>query len=322
MTDQAASYRRILKSSSIIGGASVANILISLARTKVLAILLGPVGIGLVSLFRALLTTGTTVATFGLDIVGTRQIAEADAQQNERALAVARRAIFWSTVVLACAGALVMWGFRRLIAQRVLGSAADSAIVGWLALGVALSVGGVSFGALIQGMRRIGDIARVTIYSAIVNTVVGILVIWRWGNPAIVYYVLITPLATFFLGWWYVSRLPKVPAQAISLAEMRAQWKMLFVIGLPFMGGALATALVQLWIRVDVTNVLGAAALGQFQASWNITTQYLTLALGAMGADYYPRLTGVVHDRPAATRARQSSRPRSPCCSAPPSSLP
>ncbi len=68
------------------------------------------------------------------------------------------------------------------------------------------------------------------------------------------------------------------------------------------MGGALATALVQLWIRVDVTNVLGAAALGQFQASWNITTQYLTLALGAMGADYYPRLTGVVHDRPAATR--------------------
>lgn len=302
MNDQAASYRRILKSSSIIGGASVANILISLGRTKVLAVLLGPAGIGLVSLYRALLTTGTTMATFGLDIVGTRQIAEADAERNDRALAVARRAIFFSTVALACLGGLVMWIFRAFIARRVLGSVADAHVVGWLALGVALSVGAASMAALIQGMRHIGDIARVTIYGAIANTVFGILLVWRWGAPAIVFYVLVNPIANFLFGWWYVARLPKPSAHVIPLGEMTAQWKMLFVVGLPFMGGALATALIQLWIRVDVARVLGAHALGQFQASWTITTQYITLVLGAMAADYYPRLTGVIKDSAAATR--------------------
>ena len=54
MTEQLASYRRILKSSSIIGGSSVINILIGLLRTKVLAILIGPSGVGLVSLYTSL----------------------------------------------------------------------------------------------------------------------------------------------------------------------------------------------------------------------------------------------------------------------------
>ena len=65
MNETSASYRRILKSSSIIGGASFVNIAIGLVRTKVLAILLGPSGVGLVSLYRGLLTTAAAIATLG-----------------------------------------------------------------------------------------------------------------------------------------------------------------------------------------------------------------------------------------------------------------
>jgi len=52
MSESSASYRRILKSSSIIGGASFLNIVVGLVRTKILAVLLGPAGVGLVSLYR------------------------------------------------------------------------------------------------------------------------------------------------------------------------------------------------------------------------------------------------------------------------------
>ncbi|HUZ05759.1 MAG TPA: O-antigen translocase, partial [Acidobacteriaceae bacterium] len=278
------------------------NILIGLVRTKVLAILLGPAGVGLVGLYRGLVDTGSTVANMGLNIVGTRQIAEADAREDDRALAVARRAIFWAAIVLACTGGLVMWSFRRLLAERVLGNATHAGIVGWLSLGVAFAVGAASQGALIQGMRRIGDIARVTVYGAIANTVVGIALIWRWGYAGLVFYVLVMPVASFLLGWLYVSRLPKVADHDISLPEMTEQWKMLLRLGIPFMGAALATPLILLWIRIDVSNVLGTEALGQFQASWTISTQYIALVLGAMAADYYPRLTGVMQDHAAATR--------------------
>jgi O-antigen/teichoic acid export membrane protein len=59
---------------------------------------------------------------------------------------------------------------------------------------------------------------------------------------------------------------------------------------------------VQLWIRVEVGNTLGTESLGHFQAAWTISMQYIGFVLGAMGADYYPRLTGVIHDHKAATR--------------------
>src|SRR5665213_2035233 len=133
MTETSASYRRILKSSSIIGGASFLNIIIGLLRTKVLAVLLGPAGVGLVSLYRGLQTTASGVATMGLDTVGTRQIAEANAREDARALAVARRALFWATLVLGITGAAVVWCFRSLLARIVLGSTAHANVVGWLA---------------------------------------------------------------------------------------------------------------------------------------------------------------------------------------------
>lgn len=302
MSEQVASYRRILKSSSIIGGASVINILIGLVRTKIVAVLLGPTGIGLVSLYTSLMSTATAVATIGIGTVGTRQIAEALGKEDERALAVVRRAMFWGALLLASAGALVVWSLREVVAVKVLGGAEHATIVGWLALGVALSVAGASQGALIQGMRRIGDMARLSVYGSVLNTVLGVAFLWQWRQAGLAAYVLVGPLVNFLLGHWYVSRLPKVASSQIAMQEMAHQWQTLLRLGIPFMGAGLVGALVQLWIRVEVGNTLGAESLGHFQAAWTISMQYIGFVLGAMGADYYPRLTGVIHDHKAATR--------------------
>ena len=302
MSEQTASYRRILKSSSIIGGASVINILIGLVRTKVVAVLLGPAGIGLVSLYTSLMSTATAVASMGIGTVGTRQIAEAHGKEDERALAVVRRAMFWGVLLLASAGALVVWALREVLAVKVLGGAEHSATVSWLALGVALSVASASQGALIQGMRRIGDMARVSVYGAVLNTVLGVAVLWQWREAGLVAFVLIAPIASFALGHWYVSRLPKLASNPIALREMAHQWQTLLRLGVPFMGAGLVGALVQLWIRVEVGNTLGAESLGHFQAAWTISMNYIGFVLAAMAADYYPRLTGVIHDHQAAAQ--------------------
>lgn len=302
MNDKVASYRQILKSSSIIGGASVINILIGLVRTKIIAVLLGPTGIGLVSLYTGLMTTATAVATMGIGTIGTRQVAEALSQDNERALAVVRRAMFWGTLLLASAGALVVWSLREMLAVKVLGGTEHATTVGWLALGVALSVAGASQGALIQGMRRIGDMARLSVHGSMFNTIFGVALLWKWGQAGLVGYVLVSPLVGFLLGHWYVSRLPKVAQADISPQEMAHQWQTLLRLGVPFMGAGLVGALVQLWTRVEVGNTLGAESLGHFQAAWTISMQYIGFVLAAMGADYYPRLTGVINDPKAATR--------------------
>jgi len=300
MTEAKASYHRILRSTSIIGGASFINIAIGVLRTKVLAVLLGPAGVGLASLYTGLMGTASTVATMGLGPVGTRQIAEAWSKDDARAIRVARHALFWGTMVLACAGGLVVWSLRSVLAVHALGNASYSRAVGWLAIGVALSVAGASQGALIQGMRRIGDIARLNVFGSVISTVLGIGLLWEWGKVGLVAYVLIVPLASFVLGHIYVSRLPKARKEAVTLPELMREWKMLLHLGLAMVGAGLVQQLAQLWIRIDVARVLGTQSLGQYQAAWTISMQYVSFVLGAMGTDYYPRLTGVIHDPQAA----------------------
>jgi PST family polysaccharide transporter len=300
MTEAKASYHRILRSTSIIGGASFINIAIGVLRTKVLAVLLGPAGVGLASLYTGLMGTASTVGTMGLGPVGTRQIAEAFSKEDARAIMVARRALFWGTMVLASAGGLVVWSLRSFLAVHALGNASYSEAVGWLSIGVALSVAGASQAALIQGMRRIGDIARLNVYGSAISTVLGIALLWRWGNAGLVTYVLIVPLASFVLGHVYVSRLPKARTETVSLPELTREWKMLLRLGIAMVGAGLVQQLAQLWIRIDVAKVLGAQSLGQYQASWIISMQYVSFVLMAMGTDYYPRLTGVIHDHKAA----------------------
>jgi len=47
---------------------------------------------------------------------------------------------------------------------------------------------------------------------------------------------------------------------------------------------------------------LGFAATGLYQAAWTLGGLYVGFILQAMGADFYPRLTGSIHDHPACNR--------------------
>ena len=75
-------YGQILKSSALVGGSSVLNIVIGIVRTKVMALLLGPAGFGLLSVYGSIVTLTQTFAGMGVNSSGVRQIAEA-AGSNE-----------------------------------------------------------------------------------------------------------------------------------------------------------------------------------------------------------------------------------------------
>jgi PST family polysaccharide transporter len=189
-----------------------------------------------------------------------------------------------------------------VLASLVFGSSAYESAIGWLALGVGLLVAAAAQSALLQGMYRIGDLARVTVAAAIINTVVGIAFLWKWGQHGLIGYVLAGPVATFAVGYFYVSRLPKSRGQAITWAEVTQEWSSLLRLGLAYVGGGLSLTLSQLWIRIFIGKALGGAPLGQYQAAWTISMYYISFILTAMAADYYPRLTGVIHDHEAARR--------------------
>jgi PST family polysaccharide transporter len=295
-------YRQILRSSSIIGGASVVNILIGLLRSKVAALLLGPTGVGLIGLFQSIMSTAATISALGLSSVGTRQIAEAESRNDSKAIAIARRALFWGTLMLAAAGGAVFWIVRGFIARYVVGDPTLAGDIGCLSLGVALTVAAGSQSALLAGMRRVRDIACVSVFSAVASTTLGGGAIWLLGHDGLIAFVLSAPLATFLVGHLFVARLPEFQTVHIPFLLLAAEWRRFANLGIAFMLGGMVVASGQLIVRAQIQHQLGTEALGYFEAAWTMSMTYVGFVLTAMSTDYYPRLAASIRDLPTVNR--------------------
>lgn len=296
------SYRTILRSSSIIGGAQVINIAVGLVKMKVVAVLLGPAGVGLVGLYLSLIQTASSVAAMGLGNVGTRQIAAAQTEGGDEAVGRTRRALFWGTMVLALIGAALFWLASGWIARVILADESRTNDVAWLSVGVALTVAAGSQAALLTGLRRIGDLARINVGAGVIGAALGVMALWLWGAQGMIAMVLIAPVATFLLGHLYVARLGPPAGPPVRLPALSRECRTMVTLGFAFMLSGLVTTLGHLAARTLVQRELGAEALGQFQAAWSIGMTYLGFVLGAMATDYYPRLTAAMGNPASATR--------------------
>jgi len=76
MSSQEQGYNHILKYTSIFGGVQGLNILISLVRNKIVALLLGPEGMGLVSLFQTTVNFISQSTNLGVSFSAVRNVSE------------------------------------------------------------------------------------------------------------------------------------------------------------------------------------------------------------------------------------------------------
>ena len=295
------SYSQVLRASSIIGGANGLNYLVSLVRIKIIAVLLGPAGIGLVSLYTSAIGLVGTASGLGIGSSGVREVALAFSQHDTAAIArtvrILRRAC-WAT-------GLFGWALAAALAPLIsdwMSNSSEHAVTIAI-LGATVFLGAINGGqtALIQGARRIGDIARASIAVTLLNTVMAI-GLYAWlGQRGIVPVLVATAAVSLAVSWWFARRVPVV-AVALSWPDTFVGTRRLAGLGIAFMWSGLLTAGLDIATRSLITRELGIDAAGLYQAAWAISGLFASFILSAMGTDFYPRLTSVIHDQHIATR--------------------
>ncbi len=293
------SHRQIFKSSAIVGGASAITMVIGIVKVKVLAVLLGPSGVGLMGLYQNIMGMASTLSGCGVATSGVRQLAASGNDANT--LALVRRVLWISNLCLGLIGMIVLWLLKEPVAQWVFGNTDHAGAVAWLALGVFLSLVAGSQTALLQGLRRIGDLARVNVYGALLGATVGIAAVYFLKEEGIIWFVLAAPAVSILVAWHYASRLPRTPAPYDWLI-IHQQWQAMLKLGVPLMIASLFTLATQLIARSIILRDLGLEASGYFQAVWTISMTYIAFVLGAMAKDFYPRLSEAIGDHERAGR--------------------
>lgn len=294
-------YGQILKSSAIIGGASVVNIGIGIVRTKAMALLLGPAGIGLMGLYGSILNLAQSITSMGINSSGVRQIAEAagsgETERIGRTAVVLRR----TAVVLGVLGALLLVVFSRRISMLTFGRDRNSGAVAALSLAVFfLSVSGGQ-GALIQGMRRISDMAKMGMLGALFGTIISIPLVYYFREEGIVPSLIGVAAMTLLTSWWY-SRKIQISAQVVTMSEVRQETGALLKLGIAFNASGVLTMGAAYAIRLIVLRKISFEAAGLYQAAWAIGGLYAGFILQAMVTDFYPRLTAVARDNDECNR--------------------
>ena len=199
-------YVQILRSSAVVGGSTLLNVLIGIVRTKLMAMLLGPAGFGLMGAYTAITDVTRSVAEMGVQRSGVRQIAEAvgtdDKLRIARTVTVLRRV----TVVLGIAGACLLAFFAAPVAELTFGNLEHVGGVELLSLAVFFSVlaGGQS---ALQGTRQISDLARASAFGAAIGTLVSIPIIYFFRDRGVVAALVAVAAVSAAISWWYGHRL-------------------------------------------------------------------------------------------------------------------
>ena len=156
----------------------------------------------------------------GVSNSGVRQIALGTGEQERvaRTAAVLRRTSVLLGFVLGRALVLAM---ASPMASFTFGSSERAASVALLSLVVFFNLSAHGRAGLIQGTRRLGDLARVNVYGAAVGALLGILAIYFMGEKGVVP-ALVLAAAMLLAGWRYSKKIP-LAAVRMERSDIRTE---------------------------------------------------------------------------------------------------
>ena len=289
------SHAEALKSTSIIGGSTVIVMLIRMLRTKALAILLGPGGIGLEAIYDSVITLSKTAVDLGVSSAGVRQIASAVGSGSQPVITATVFTLRRVCLVLGIIGAVALFLLREFVSRVAFGNADHGSDIG--VLSIILLFGAVmgGQGALLQGMRRIGDLAKMNMFGALAGAILSVPIVFVWGRAGIPAYMVLAAGVGAFISWSYARRI-QIERTKVPFRQVTEEARSLLKLGLVFLASGLMTAGALFLLRVLVTRQEGVYGAGQFQAASALSMVYVGFVLQAMGTDFYPRLTALAHD--------------------------
>lgn len=263
---------------------------------KIMAIMLGPSGVGLFSLLRHTQQTATAMATFGGQTALVQGIASRDGAAKRRYVYT----VFWYFVVGAAGISVLLVAFAPLLAPTLLGRKDVTSVrmVRWLAVPVILG-GVVAFlSGVLNGFRAIGRLALVNVAMSATMAVFAYPVaqVVASGQPMALVCLLSVGLGAGAIlagivvlrgGWLNVSlNRVWVPLDGEASRHFVRIGGVTLVTSLAQMGTILA-------IRAFIVHQSGFAGAGIFDVAWTLSMVYVMLALTSFGTYYLPTLSGI-----------------------------
>lgn len=290
------SYTQILKSTGIFGGSQIFTILIGVIRNKILAVLLGTAGVGLISVYQSTLDLVKSISSLGIETTGVREIAAVCDDSGERdelryIISIIDR---WA-LIFALLGASICLLFCYPISMWVFGNSSHSLQFALLSVCMFFTILAAGQAVVLQGLRKISYMVKSSIVWNVCGLVLSLPLYYFYRLDGIVPVFIVVSIAMYLSAYFYRRKIEIQPV-VISFDQFKRKGISVLRIGLFIVLASILTTLSFFLVRTFLTKNTGLEAVGLFQAAWTITNVYLMLILKSMGSDFYPRLCTIIND--------------------------
>lgn len=289
------SYGNIFKTTFLFGFVQVFKAVIAIVKNKLVAMLIGPEGMGLLGIFNSTVQMIQTGAGLGVNQSAVRDVAEAkgsgDHERVSRIIKVTNLVVIF-TGLLGCLVTLIL---SHYLSVWTLGSTAYTVSYCILAIVVALNIINEGKQALLKGTRYLRALAYASMIGTVVGLVTAIPLYFFFGKEGIVPELLIASILALVVSQYYVR---KIPTESVSLSpeETVKEAKPMVKMGVALMFVTLLQTITSFAINAFIRYKGGLIDVGMFSAGGYVLTGYFGVITTALMTDYYPRIAAVNKD--------------------------
>jgi O-antigen/teichoic acid export membrane protein len=295
MSNQQSSYRSIIKSTSVFGGVQVFQILLTLIKAKFTALFLGVNGMGISGILVSTLAVVYSLAGLGLSLSATREIAQASHNEDTKTLnktfSIFSKLVFYSSII----GVIVVVLFSKQFSIYAFGNEKYTWAFIWLSITILLNVLTSRNNTLLQGTRRIKDLAKSSIFGSLVGLFTSIPLYYFFGVDGIVPALIFAAFTSFLISHFFVDKIRLVKIH-LTFRETISEGSQMVKLGFIMMFASLLGAIVIFTVNSYIGREGSLKDVGLYNAGIAITSQFIGLVFSAMSMDFFPKLSAISED--------------------------
>ena len=289
------SYSHVLKYTGIFGGVQGLNILVSLVRNKLIALLLGPNGMGLASLFNSTVTFISQATNFGISFSAVKHVSELYDRGDEAAIRHFVKVVRTWSLLTALLGMLVCIVAGPMLSSNTFawGDHTLHFILLSPAVGLIALTGGET--AILKGTRQLRSLAVIQIFTVLSALVISVPIYYYFGQAGIVPVIVLMALVSMLLTIRHSYRL--YPLRLRGTDGVLGEGMGMVKLGVAFVIAGVMGSGAEMLIRSYLNVVSGDLdVVGLYNAGFMLTVTYASMVFSAMETDYFPRLSSVNAD--------------------------
>ncbi|MEN2412981.1 oligosaccharide flippase family protein [Flavobacterium mesophilum] len=289
------SYQQILKTTSLFGGVQFFSILISVVRTKLIAVFIGPAGMGIIALLNSTLGVLSSISGFGIETSSVKSISENykndDLKTVSKTIQIVKKIVFFTGIF----GMFLTLAFSKILSIITFGDSSQTfsfAILSVTILFKQLSSGQL---AVLQGLRSFQFLAKANLYGNLFGLLFSVPLYYFLKIDAILPTIIIASLSALVFSFYYSNKV-KIEKERMENSVLFSEGKLIVKLGFMLTISSVLTLLSTYLVQIFIGKIGGLEQVGFYNAGFTLLNSYVGIIFTVMSTDYFPKLASINSD--------------------------